>query len=496
MSVSMRWKNHLTHFTLLTAIVLALLGFAPVSQVFAGGVVGTGTPESCTEAAFDAAITGGGTVTFNCGIDDATITITTVKLVESDLTIDGDGNITLHAQNVNHFKVKQGVTLTLDGMILENGSGSGAGAIDNNGKTILEDTTIKGTTSGNGAIRNDNQGTLEINHGTFTNNHSTNNGGAIYSRGSIKIRNSTFAKNRADKDGGAIYMFDGPSLDIQRTDFTENSAKSGGALLVYKGTAKIKHSTFVGNTNTVGGGAILNRTNMVIHNSVLKENSGKGSGGAILNYGNLELLNTTVSDNTTPSGGGGISNYQSLKVDRSTFSGNSSRFLGGGIYNSGSATITNSTFSGNRMINGFNGAAIYVSNGEVTLTFVTIALNKGSSPGALGMSDTNASLVMEDTILAQNDGNCGGKAFRSKGDNISDDSSCTSLVMSGDKQNTDLKLGPLADNGGPTLTHLPASDSPALAHGSPVAGITIDQRGFPRPAKHPDVGAVEVTTLQ
>lgn len=492
----MRWKNQLTRFLLLAAAVLALLAFAPVAQVFAGVVVGTGTPESCTEEALDAAMMGGGTVTFNCGADDATINITTVKIIESDLTMDGDGNITLHAQNVNHFKVKQGVTLTLDGMILENGSGSGAGAIDNNGKTILQDTTIKGTTSGDGAIRNDKQGTLDINHGTFTNNHSTNNGGAINSRGSIKIRNSTFAKNRADKEGGAIYMFDGPSLDIQRTDFTQNTAKSGGAMLVYKGNAKIKHSTFVGNVaTTTGGGAIHNRTNMVLLNSVLKENSSKSSAGAIINYGNLELRNTTVSNNTTPGAGGGISNYQSVTVDRSTISGNSSGFLGGGIYNSGSATITNSTFSGNRIVNGFNGAAIYISRGEATLTYVTIALNKSSRPGAIDMSDSGASLVMEDSILAQNEGNCGGHLFRSKGDNISDDSTCKWLVMSGDRQNTDLKLGPLADNGGPTWTHLPASDSPALAHGSPVPGITTDQRGVARPAKHPDVGSVEVPTL-
>jgi hypothetical protein len=55
-------------------------------------------------------------------------------------------------------------------------------------------------------------------------------------------------------------------------------------------------------------------------------------------------------------------------------------------------------------------------------------------------------------------------------------------------------LGPLANNGGPTPTMLPQFGSPAIdaADPSTAAGLTTDQRGYPRVAgPAPDIGAVE-----
>jgi hypothetical protein len=48
---------------------------------FAAGVVGTGTPESCTEAGLDAALAGGGAVTFDCGGGVVTIPISRTKTI-------------------------------------------------------------------------------------------------------------------------------------------------------------------------------------------------------------------------------------------------------------------------------------------------------------------------------------------------------------------------------------------------------------------------------
>ena len=60
----------------------------------------------------------------------------------------------------------------------------------------------------------------------------------------------------------------------------------------------------------------------------------------------------------------------------------------------------------------------------------------------------------------------------------------------------DPRLGPLADNGGPTLTVLPLPGSRAINHGSVSvvpAGITTDQRGLPRISRGAvDIEAVEV----
>jgi hypothetical protein len=62
----------------------------------------------------------------------------------------------------------------------------------------------------------------------------------------------------------------------------------------------------------------------------------------------------------------------------------------------------------------------------------------------------------------------------------------------GSMNNTDPKLGPLADNGGPTLTMALLQGSPAIDAGDDTAAPPIDQRGFPRPfGLASDIGAYE-----
>ena len=58
--------------------------------------------------------------------------------------------------------------------------------------------------------------------------------------------------------------------------------------------------------------------------------------------------------------------------------------------------------------------------------------------------------------------------------------------------NTDPILGPLADNGGPTLTMALLPGSPAIDAGDTSLAPATDQRGFPRPAGlAADIGAFE-----
>ncbi|HQV70440.1 MAG TPA: hypothetical protein PL141_11230, partial [Thermoflexales bacterium] len=73
------------------------LGMA--SAAGAAGVVGNGSPASCTEAAFNAALNGGGNVTFNCGGAPKTIVLTSYKQIGANTVIDGAGLITLSGGN-------------------------------------------------------------------------------------------------------------------------------------------------------------------------------------------------------------------------------------------------------------------------------------------------------------------------------------------------------------------------------------------------------------
>ena len=97
LGLSVRWPIFLLLGTLMGSNFVAL-------PVQAAGVVGTGTPATCTESAFNTALTGGGTVTFKCG-GLATIAVTNLKQISVDTTIDGSGIITLSATNTYFFQV-------------------------------------------------------------------------------------------------------------------------------------------------------------------------------------------------------------------------------------------------------------------------------------------------------------------------------------------------------------------------------------------------------
>ncbi len=97
------------------AATISLLS-ASAGTVHAAGVVGTGTPESCTEAAFDAALVGFGAVTFDCGPAPHTIIVSSPKKnILADADIDGGGLITLSGGNTRAFyAVDASATLIID----------------------------------------------------------------------------------------------------------------------------------------------------------------------------------------------------------------------------------------------------------------------------------------------------------------------------------------------------------------------------------------------
>jgi len=92
------------------AVVFSIAAAWP--RVGVAAVVGTGTPASCTEAAFDTALGAGGSITFDCGVDLLTIVFTTPKTITGSVTIDGANLITLAGGGtVRPFTVGAGATL-------------------------------------------------------------------------------------------------------------------------------------------------------------------------------------------------------------------------------------------------------------------------------------------------------------------------------------------------------------------------------------------------
>jgi hypothetical protein len=96
-------------------------------------------------------------------------------------------------------------------------------------------------------------------------------------------------------------------------------------------------------------------------------------------------------------------------------------------------------------------------------------------------------------LKASSPGNC--SATSDSGHNLSSDASC-SFTNVGSMNSTDPKLGPLANNGGLTLTMALLPGSPAIDAADTLAAPFTDQRGFPRPAgSAADIGAFEYGSM-
>lgn len=481
--------------TLLTVIYLAtVLLFAP--SALAAGVVGNGTPGSCTEAAFDHALSGGGKVIFKCGPNPKTITLTNTKTIAKATSIDGGGKIVLSEKGHSHFYVNSSVTFNLQNITLKNGSGTNAGALENYGTANL--TNVK-----------------------FLNNNASANGGAITNHFSITILTSQFKGNSAGTAGGAIYN-DGGLVYLGGVQFINNHATStGGALDNSKGGiegffnsysnnhaldggAVYNTATGIGDNlffsildtftnNQAGyGGAIENNGKLTLAGASLSKNKANADGGAIWNLtGEVDLSNSAVSQNTAGTTGGGISLYSGSMgdIEKTTFDGNHASQTGGGIYNEDQLTLYNTTLSGN--MSDSQGGGIYTEIGAVTAYNNTIADNTAAAGG--GFYRNSGTLDLQNTVLSKNiGGDCGG-TVPSNGSNIASDNTCTGFNQTGDHQQTNAFLNPLALNGGLGLSYLPEPGSPLLDNATSLSDIDEDERNIKRPQfGSPDIGAVEL----
>jgi Domain of unknown function (DUF4082)/Bacterial Ig-like domain/Divergent InlB B-repeat domain/Protein of unknown function (DUF1036) len=236
-----------------------------------------------------------------------------------------------------------------------------------------------------------------------------------------------------------------------------NLQDGGGAILVDSGTITINHCTLSDNFGFGGGGGIRKTGPgaMTISNSTLSNNSvrrggfiGSDFGGGIkLEQGMLTIDNSTVSGNKSARGGGiSVHNDSILILNSSTVTSNSASVIdprsisgGGGIFLGGVLILSNSIIAGNSSSMGKE-----IQNSG---TLRSLGHNLFGENGVAG--------VTSGTTLADSD-----------------------LILSG---SINTVIGPLANNGGPTLTHLLIDGGPAIDAGKnnpPSQRVTTDQRGI------------------
>ncbi len=426
------------------------------------------------------------------------------------------------------YTLTQGSELTISQNLTLTGAGSGdtiiqaaASSADatfrvftisgGNSPTISNVTIRQGFTGTNGGgIRN--LGTLTLNNSTVSGNTAGGSGGSggeggggIANNGTAIITNSIISDNSASLEGGGIISREGAALTLVNTTVSGNTATGDGGGIWNNGTADLTTSTVTGNTSgqNGGGGGIWNSSTLTVASTIVNRNFAF-EGGGIRNEGTLTVTDSTIRGNTAQTPGGGIDNRGSLTLRNSTVSSNNAHNAGGILNFGGTLNVTNSTISGNTA--NVSGGGIFNSNAG-TLTVANSALtdntaNGSSSGSGGGIHKFSGTVTLTNTIIAgnanPNSPDCSGSPTSLGHNLIGDDTGCGFTPASGDLSNTDPLLGPLADNGGPTLTHALLPGSPAIDAGDnsvlgPPNNLTGDQRGEPRlSGMHVDIGAYEL----
>jgi hypothetical protein len=430
-----------------------------------------------------------------------TITLTSGELVvDKSVTIRGPGARDLAVSGNNSsrvFHIKPGKTVTISGLEITNGNVPRNDPRPNPGGGIFND-----------------QGQLTIDHCTISGNSAAFGAGGIFNTGTVELVGSAVTENSGSGIGNAGFM------SVTRSEINRNL---GGGIVNNLGTLSLTNSQIRQNQS---GGGIDNTGTATLTNTVVDGNVGDFAHAGINNdLGVLTLNNSTVSNNT----GVGINNSSyvprarssTVTLRNSTISNNTSA----GLFNyasDGSAilTIINSTVSSN-LGYGIYTSGVHSGVGVLKLMNSTVS-NNGLRPdgGPSGLQNISlfggsATAEIANTIFSANvNGSIGSLdgTVTSLGYNLSDDAAggdnSTSpgglLNGPGDIRNTNPQLGPLQNNGGPTMTHALLANSPAIDAGDPSFNpnafdppLLYDQRNsrrFPRIVNgRIDIGAFEYT---
>lgn len=278
-------------------------------------------------------------------------------------------------------------------------------------------------------------------------------GGGILTQGNLVVDQCLVTQNRTNnQNGGGIYNLNG-SVTVVTSTISSNTGSFGGGLSQFTGgTLVVANSTIENNTGNIAAGGIASiaetsPASVVVVNSLIRNNTtSAGSGGGIgidaipATYpSSLTLINSTLSRNTgtTASCEVQIVRTSTAYIDHCTITGSS-------VYTS------------------------VISSGTIIIQNTVVANSVGSAISTYSLG-----------------------VITSLGHNLATDNPA-SFTATGDQTNTDPLLLPLADNGGPTLTHALSCHSPAINAGI-ASETTADQRGLPYLGT-PDVGAYEFQT--
>ena len=179
-----------------------------------------------------------------------------------------------------------------------------------NGNVTIIDTIFKDTFSEFGGAYIQLGGNLFINNTVFTNNHARYNGGSLYlSYVTSNITNCNFTSNGVDviegypTYGGAIFN-DMGNLNVDKSNFINNTASAGNAIYTYDSSYNIKNSLFENNTNPIY--TFFDETGVLDNNTYINDDNVSTNNELhstiVIGQGlQLTLLNNTINVTNLPS---------------------------------------------------------------------------------------------------------------------------------------------------------------------------------------------------
>ncbi len=420
------------------------------SAVDGGGVYnsGTATLSYCTITG-DSAVKGGGV----CNRGMATLSNCTI---ESDASQDQGGGV------MNAGKA------TLTDCTLSGDSAGDGGGVSNSGTAILSHCTITGDSAvdGGGVY---NSGTATLSYCTITGD-SAKDGGGVCNLGTTTLANCTIESDASKGPGGGLMNAGTATLD--NCTLSGDSAVDGGGLYDF-GTVKLTDCTVSGNSATHGGGMAFygkagHQFAATLTDCTIDGNSaGYGGGVYSLNADTVTLTGCTISNDVANRGAGLFNEFGALALTNCTISGNSaSEAFGGGLSDYGTATITACTITGNTVntannLQAYGGGLLAATSGSIMLTDTIVAGNSALGPVSPSDIRTLNGGTVSGSYNLIGTGGSGGLSVENH--------NLLNVASPG--------LGALGNYGGPTQTIPLLLHSPAVVAGTPISGITTDQRG-------------------
>ena len=156
-------------------------------------------------------------------------------------------------------------------------------------------------------------------------NGTAQSGGCVYvGKGNVTVQKTSIHDCSASKDGGALYLWEGAVSELEESNITANRADNdGGGLFSWQGTVTANEVVARGNTaGDEGGGMLLTESSWVrLKDSHFAENSAHSGGALVMRKETTgALIGVQISDNVAAARGG------DCLVETSTLRVTSSRF--------------------------------------------------------------------------------------------------------------------------------------------------------------------------